>query len=103
MTTENDPDQLVELTIFQHEFIAQLFINRLEENDIKADVFAIAGEQLGLLSASTAPHAGAQVRVRNADLERAQRVLDDFHHEAELARNELDDDAASEAEDDGSA
>ncbi len=97
MTTPHDPDQLVELTIFQHEFIAQLLINRLEENDIKADVFALAGEQLGLLSANTAPHAGAQVRVRAADLERAQQVLEDFNQEAQATREaaENDDDDSS--------
>lgn len=79
----HDPDQLVELTIFQHEFIAQLLINRLEENDLKASVFALAGENLGLLSASTAPHAGAQVRVRAADLKSAQQILEEFNQEAQ--------------------
>ncbi len=83
----HDPDQLVELTIFEHEFIAQLLVDRLRENAVKADVFALAGEQLGLLSASTAPHAGAQVRVRAADLELAERILGEFNAEAAL-RNE---------------
>ncbi len=80
-----DPDQLVELTIFEHEFIAQLLVDRLRESAIKADVFALAGEQLGLLSASTAPHAGAQVRVRAADREIAERVLAEFNEEAAQA------------------
>lgn len=78
----NDPDQLVELTIFEHEFIARLLIARLAENDIESEIFALAGEQLGLLSAATAPHNGAQVRVRAGDYDRAKVILDEFNAES---------------------
>jgi len=78
----NDPDQLVELSIFEHEFIARLLIERLAENDIDADIFALAGEQLGLLSAATAPHNGAQVRVRAGDYDRAVKILEEFNAES---------------------
>jgi len=86
----NDPDQLVELTIFEHEFMARLLAERLEENDIQAEVFALAGEQLGLLSAATAPHNGAQVRVRATDYDRAMTILQEFNAESR-------DDAEAEA------
>lgn len=78
-----DPDDLVELAVFEHEFIAQLLATRLEANDIPSDVFALAGEQLGLLSASTAPHNGAQVKVRAADFDRAKPIYDEFIAESQ--------------------
>jgi len=78
----NDPDELVELAVFEHEFIAQLLATRLEANDIPSEVFALAGEQLGLLSASTAPHNGAQVKVRAADYDRAKIIYDEFNEES---------------------
>ncbi len=76
-----DPDQLVELTIFEHEFVAHLLVNRLAEESIDAQVFALAGEQLGMLSAATAPHNGAQVRVRFRDIERAKEIANTFEQE----------------------
>jgi len=67
-----------------------LLATRLEENDVPSHVFALAGEQLGLLSASTAPHNGAQVKVRAADFDRAKKIYDEFIVESNQPRRDAD-------------
>jgi len=74
-------EELVELTSFNHEYMAQLFLDRLSEEGIDGKCFSLAGEQLGLMSASTSAHGGAQVRVPSGDLQRARELLAEFNAE----------------------
>ncbi len=86
----HDPDQLVELVVFEQEFVAVLLKDRLAESAISSEVFATATDGIGFISASTFPHGGAQVRVRRNDLDVARQILDAFRKEHVDANSDTD-------------
>ena len=74
----SDPNRLVELAACHTEMEAQLLVARLSEEGIDAVIYATGSAGLGFMSTATFRHAGAQVRVRASDEERAQAILEAF-------------------------